>query len=242
MRYLPQAIASVVAQTFDDFEFIIYDDGGDIDEITDCYDSVEAYFQKIVDVTILSNSEPKKGFAYALNQAVTDARGRWIVSVDDDDILETNALATVASVIQNNPEGQFLYSDYREIDSAGKWLRKCKAPTLTEIGGFDLHGVLPFHLTAYRKSLYELVGGTDLEQHKAVDVDLYLKMLEQTVPVYIPELLYNHRLHGDRMGSDPDEQVLYAARAVRKAVERRGLDLNVRCTWTVTNPSHYPIR
>ncbi len=77
---LPNAIESILNQTFDDFEFIIVNDGS-----TDNTDAqIRYYADKDPRIVYLKNDE-NKGLIYSLNRALQVARGKYIARMDDDD-------------------------------------------------------------------------------------------------------------------------------------------------------------
>jgi glycosyltransferase involved in cell wall biosynthesis len=188
-------------------------------------------------IGVISSTE-NRGFAYALDKAIRHAPDGWIFSLDSDDILEPHAITTLIDYIEANEHSQFLYSNYWEIDWQGNKIREHEAPSAAEISGNDLWGKLPFHLTCFTKDLYLLGGGINLDHKYAVDVDLYLKMLELTIPVHIPESLYQYRRHADQMSSHADQQVVYTVKAINAAIERRGLPYKARLNWVLCGPDH----
>ena len=77
--YLHAAIDSILKQTFQNFEFLIVDDGSkdrSIDLILSYNDSR---------ISLLQN-EQNRGTAHALNQGIASARGDYIIRMDCDDI------------------------------------------------------------------------------------------------------------------------------------------------------------
>lgn len=75
---LPQAIESILSQTFSDFEFIIINDGSsdDTDEVVGHYnDSRIRYYR----------NDRNRGIAFSRNRAASLARGKYIMIMDDDD-------------------------------------------------------------------------------------------------------------------------------------------------------------
>lgn len=79
-KVLPHAIESILNQTYDDFEFIIINDGS-----TDETDGViKSYARKDNRIVYLKN-EKNKGLIYSLNLGLENARGEYIARMDDDD-------------------------------------------------------------------------------------------------------------------------------------------------------------
>ena len=77
---LPIAIESILNQTFQDFEFIIIDDGS----TDDTWNVIQSYAKKDSRIVPLKN-EVNKGLIYSLNRGLDTARGKYIARMDDDD-------------------------------------------------------------------------------------------------------------------------------------------------------------
>ncbi len=77
---LPDAIESILKQTFQDFEFIIIDDGS----TDDTWNVIQSYAEKDSRIVALRN-ERNKGLIYSLNRGLDVARGKYIARMDDDD-------------------------------------------------------------------------------------------------------------------------------------------------------------
>src|SRR5438105_9555149 len=78
--YLADAAGSVLSQTCGDFEFIIIDDGSE--------DSSLEILQELArgDSRVRLYSRPNTGYARALNEALSHARGEFIARMDADDV------------------------------------------------------------------------------------------------------------------------------------------------------------
>lgn len=96
---LPHAVESVLNQTFDDFEFIIVDDGS-----TDNTSKQLAFYaQKDPRIIILTN-EKNEGLIYSLNRALDAAHGKYIVRMDDDDKSVPHRLERQVWAMDLNPD------------------------------------------------------------------------------------------------------------------------------------------
>lgn len=92
---LEEAIDSVLAQTFDDFEFLIIDDGS-------TNDTVERIL-KYTDprICLLRN---KHDFIHSLNTGLNRARGKYIARMDSDDIMVPERLAVQFQIMEEHPD------------------------------------------------------------------------------------------------------------------------------------------
>src|SRR5262245_28434263 len=97
-RWLPQALASVEAQTFRDFELVIVDDG-----------STEDRTRRLLDVAarrpgITVHRTDNRGPSHARNLAIERARGPYILPLDADDYLAPTFLARTVPVLDAHPD------------------------------------------------------------------------------------------------------------------------------------------
>lgn len=96
---LPHAIESILNQTYDDFEFIIIDDGSN----DDTFEQLRYYAQKDPRIVLLRNEE-NRGLIYSLNRGLDVARGKYIVRMDDDDKSVPYRLERQVWAMESNPD------------------------------------------------------------------------------------------------------------------------------------------
>ncbi|MBO5441153.1 MAG: glycosyltransferase family 2 protein [Alphaproteobacteria bacterium] len=94
---LPNAIESILAQTYQDFEFIILNDGSpdNTDEVVAAYDDPRIRYYK---------NKQNKGIAYSRNRAASSARGKYIMIMDDDDISLPERMQKQVAFLESHPE------------------------------------------------------------------------------------------------------------------------------------------
>ena len=204
-RFLDEAWASLKAQTFTDFEWIVVLNqgarwvGGD---------------QRVKIV----QADEIRGVGAAKHRACALAKGEILVELDHDDLLCTEALEKIAQVFDSTDAG-FVYSDTAQIQEDGStdlstwdinngWEYRheiVEAPDKHEVfattaleptpHNLSLIWFAPNHLRAFRKSVYEQVGGYDITREFLDDQDLMCRMFQVTRFHHIPEVLYLQRAH-----------------------------------------------
>lgn len=94
---LPEAIESILAQTYQDYELIIINDGSpdNTDEVIAKYPTPRIRYYK--------NAE-NKGIAYSRNRAASLARGKYIMIMDDDDTSLPERMQKQVDYLENHPE------------------------------------------------------------------------------------------------------------------------------------------
>ncbi|MEH1803291.1 MAG: CHAT domain-containing protein [Nostoc sp.] len=217
--YLQEAIASVLAQTWQDFELLIWDDGS-----TDTSVAIaNNYAQQDGRVRIVQAHH--QGVAAACKAAISQTSGTYIGIVDSDDILAPTALAQTATVLNRYPETGFVYTDYLNIDQEGKVLgygHRCDIPYSPE--GL-LVNFMTFHFRLMRRSIYDRIGGVNtFFAGSAYDYDLCLRLSEITQVRQVKQPLYLYRNHSQSISvTRKKEQILWSRQAIAQALWRRGL-------------------
>lgn len=102
MKYIDEAIQSIITQSLPDFEFLIVDDGS-VDGTSELLDNYAKQDSRIV---VLRN-ENRAGLPASLNKALEVAKGRYIARMDDDDISERERLAEQVRFMDDNPDIHF---------------------------------------------------------------------------------------------------------------------------------------
>ncbi len=102
-----QAMASVLAQTFGDFELLVIDDGST--------DGTEAIVRSFSDSRIRFLRQRHQGFAAAMNHAIQEARGEFILGVDSDDFIERDYLRTLTDYAERYSGYDYYYPSVLKI-------------------------------------------------------------------------------------------------------------------------------
>lgn len=114
-QYGSAAIESILNQTFQDFEFIIVNDGST--------DGTNEILKTVSDPRVRILSLPRSGFLKALEHGVRQARGKWVARMDSDDISAPDRLERELEFLEAHPECSFVGSVYGIVTPNGKYLR-----------------------------------------------------------------------------------------------------------------------
>ena len=108
---LPRALDSVVAQTFNDWEIVLVDDGS-----TDGTARVASrYADRLADRFLYLRQE-NQGSSSARNYGIDASRGRFVAFLDSDDEFLPTKLRRQIELFDRRPELGFVYSDYAFVD------------------------------------------------------------------------------------------------------------------------------
>ncbi|MEL7505515.1 MAG: glycosyltransferase family A protein [Cyanobacteria bacterium J06554_6] len=111
MAYLPEALSSVLCQTFKNYEVIIVNDGS-IDQIVE-------WAAALTDVRIRLLSQENRGLAGARNTGIRESRGRYLAFLDADDCWHPTKLARQVELLEQRPEVGVVYTWMKLINSDG---------------------------------------------------------------------------------------------------------------------------
>ena len=217
-QYLAQAIASVLNQTYPDFELLIWDDGS-----TDrSMEIAQAYAQQDARVRVMG--APNQGIAKARNAAIAHLKGEYLGWVDSDDWLAPTALEETVALLKAQPKLGMVYTDYLTTNEAGlvqAYGQRCATPYSKER---LLLSFMTFHFRLMRRSVFDQIGGIDESFECSYDYDLCLRLSEVTPITHLQRPLYFYRCHSNsvtqyqRLG-----YIHWSQKAMQKALERRGL-------------------
>lgn len=134
--YIAQAIQSVLAQTFADFELIVVDDGST--------DNTARIISSFVDPRLRYIYQANRGLPSARNRGMAAARGSFVCFLDSDDVYLPHKLAVQHAHLVQTPALALSYGANIEIDPEGNPLWLKAAPTRVELA--DLLMGFPFNI------------------------------------------------------------------------------------------------
>lgn len=217
-HYLQEAIASILAQTYRDFELLIWDDGSTDDAVQ----VAQAYAAKDCRVTVVAATH--QGSTLALKAAIAQTTALYLGWVDDDDKLAPTALAETVAILNSHPEVGLVYTDYINIDETGRekgYGSRCRIPYSKERLLLDF---MTFHFRLIRRSVFDQVGGIDERAAYIEDYDLCLRLSEVTTVHHLQKPLYYYRQHdGNLSDQQRVAQILGSRDAIARAIQRQGL-------------------
>jgi glycosyltransferase involved in cell wall biosynthesis len=221
-RYVGEAVKSVLAQTFVDFEFLIVDDGS-----TDGSLAILRGFEA-ADPRIRLVSRPNTGYVVALNEMLGRARGEFLARMDADDVALPDRFALQAAYLDQHPRVGCVGCAYELIDGKGRMLaREIELTRNEEIQQAQLQGFATIcHPCAMmRREAVLAHGGYDPAMEPAEDLDLWLRMGESWQMANLEQVLMKYRVHGSSVSQVNQAKQLDCMReACARAWKRRGIE------------------
>jgi glycosyltransferase involved in cell wall biosynthesis len=234
-EYLRQCLDSAFSQQLDwddgAIEVVLADDGSTDPRVHALLDRLAA--ERRANLRIV-RSATNRGIAPTQNAAVAAAAGAYIAFLDCDDALAPNALRRAMDFIGANKGCDYFFSDRWDIDKAGKRIRLARYGGYADgrfVGDFKrdiLNGMVASHLKIIRKSSFEAVSGFDPEFSGVQDWELALKLLKFGKFVYLPQPLYQHRIHEKSVTSGDRRGQFHRTNLVRRKFAPEILNLDVR--------------
>ena len=193
--YVREAVESILAQSFTDFELIAIDDGST--------DGSGAILRELAarDARIILIEQPNDGAASARNKGLEMARADLIALMDADDVAMPERFALQHARMVQEPELAVLGSFIRVMDKAGDIIRLGEYPLTPEAAARHLeHNECPVANPAVmmrRDAVLKAGGYRKAFSSYAEDYDLWLRMSDLGYAIAnLPQLLLNYLWHG----------------------------------------------
>jgi glycosyltransferase involved in cell wall biosynthesis len=201
--HIAGALDSVLAQTFDDYEYLIAD-GGSTDGTLDVLSDYGPRFGG----RMTWRSESDDGLYDAMNRALHRASGEYVAFLGSDDRLLPGALAAVERAVAGTPKPDIVCGATRIVGPDGAWT---EPPLRTDRRGLPTRIPASHQSTFIRREALEAAGAFDLRFGIAADYDLYLRLVQAGAS----ELLTDDVLSEFGLGGASSRNALETAREYR---------------------------
>ncbi|HSW45594.1 MAG TPA: glycosyltransferase [Phycisphaerae bacterium] len=216
---LSDALDSVAAQTFRDYDIIIVDDGSN-DQTRDLVARRKE--------PIHYHWQPNQGVAEARNHALRITHSEFVAFLDSDDMWEPAFLDRSVTWLREHPEEALVYTDFVSTGPNGKPLRGHRKKPHTGRVTANLFASTFIHTSAVvaRAHLIRDAGGFDGRLTHNEDYDLWLRLSLRHRFGLIPEPLCRRRCHPHSLSRDGcrPETLLTKAELLERFYEHGGKD------------------
>jgi glycosyltransferase involved in cell wall biosynthesis len=226
-RFLLESVQSVLAQTLDDLELIVADDGST--------DGSLALLAAIPDPRLRVIRCPHRGISATMNAALAAAQGEFAARLDSDDLWQPDTLATLVGELRARPGVDVVYARAQGIDPAGHKLDTYRGRA-EPYPGETLRSILEDDFTAQialvtRRRCFELVGGWDENLATSEDWDLQLRLARHFRFAFLDRVVSYFRVHPASLTATPgsrDDFIAHRTRVLDKLWSDPALDPSVR--------------
>jgi glycosyltransferase involved in cell wall biosynthesis len=216
--FLAEAIASILAQSFRDFEVIAINDGS-LDASGEILDR-----KAQADDRVTALHQANAGVIATLNRGLALARGEFIARMDADDVAHPERFARQVAFLDIHPDVAAVGCSVTLIDEGGKRIRDVDYPGTPEaVAAFlEIGSALAHPAVMMRREIVRELGGYRAAYRHAEDYDLWLRLAERHRLANLPERLLLYRQHAAKLSfSFPIEQALATTIALLAARCRR---------------------
>ena len=194
---LRQAINSVFAQTVDNYEIIVVDDGST--------DHTASVIQSYADSRLRYVTRAHGGVSAARNYGIEMARGRYVAFLDSDDLFLPGKLEIQTQLMEAHADAGMVYSAYNSVDADGSFLATHPAPRYPSYREMLLACTIATPTVLARREALEAAGGFDTAMHLAEDIDLWCRITRRYSVLAVDEPLTLVRLHSQGTTRAPEE-------------------------------------
>jgi glycosyltransferase involved in cell wall biosynthesis len=192
-NYVTEAIQSILDQTFNDWEFIIVNDGS-----TDSTLETIKQIAKEDNRIIILNNESNSGVIKSLNKGLKVAKGEYVAKIDGDDVwTHREKLEKQVDFLENNLNYSLVGTWSRIVDRERKHLENMTGPSSDE----DIRKIILKYncfnhsSIVIRKSTLDKVGYYDENRNLCEDYELWLRIGKVAKIFNIPEFWVDYRVN-----------------------------------------------
>lgn len=200
-EYLPDAIESILNQTFSDFEFVIVDDGS-----TDRSATILAKYARKDHRIKLITSKKNQGIVKAVCIGLPNCHGKYIARMDSDDISLPDRLKLEYDYLNTHPEISAVGTGFDFMDQdgilTGGYVIRPTDPVQTRYEMF-FHCILHNPTTMSRADFYKHFNENNRENDNITDADYAFWLWMNSTCYYsnLPQRLFHYRLHPGRIST-----------------------------------------
>lgn len=194
-RYLRETLQSVLAQTINDYEIIVVDDGS-VDLTPNIVRDMDSRIRYLY--------QPNSGTAAAFNAGLRMSTAPYVMFLGADDLCQKQTISELLGFVAARPHLGVAYPWYQFIDEAGKLLPEVARPTWcgNPLRELAVTNTIPALATIIRRSELDSAGGFDERLRSREDWDLLLRLAQLGTHFdYIPEVLGRCRIHTSNKSS-----------------------------------------
>lgn len=207
--FLPEAIESLLSQTYPVFEIIVVDDGStdETKEVCDRYPTVQYIYQK------------NQGVSVARNTGIHVSTGEYLLFLDSDDCLLPQAVEIGINCINAHPEVGFVFGNYifQSMNPDGSYKTEQVYDNQPEVASYATllaaEHKIQCACVIFRRVAIEAVGGFDPNLATMEDINLFLRVAREFPIHFHNQIVFKYRYHGSNLSAKSAEMLISALHA-----------------------------
>lgn len=237
-RYISGAIDSILTQDYQDFEFIVVDDGS-TDQTASMLSLIKDPRLKVI------THKNNMGIVTSLNDGVRASKGKYIARMDSDDLSDPKRFSIQVDYLDKHRDCAAVGSFVRLIDPAGKTLYTIEQPTrdLAIKSHLLQDSCIAHGSVMMRKSAIEEVGlyNDSSDVVHAEDYDLFVRFAAKYKLANVPEYLYVRIEHDHSISHIHSKTQQQSARYISQRAQKL-IRIPVKPLFSILMPTHNKAR
>jgi glycosyltransferase involved in cell wall biosynthesis len=233
-KFVGYAIESILGQTFQDFEFVIVNDGS-----TDrTVDILAEYSAK--DTRIRVFSQANAGTTAAANMGLSVVRGKYVARLDSDDVSNPHRLQTEVDFLASHSEVALVGGGADIIDLTGAIVGERNIRTMSPARTLTHRCIYQQSDVMFRRDIVVALGGYREKFRNAQDYDLWLRISEVADVAKLNEILGSWRLNGGGYTLSRAREQKEEVRIIKRfAQQRRSLGRDEYSAYSAPSPAKH---
>jgi glycosyltransferase involved in cell wall biosynthesis len=219
--FLEEALSSVLAQTYQDIEAIVVDDGSN--------DGTAEFLEDLGDERVKFIRTEHLGPASARNAAAGIAQGKFLAFCDSDDIWSSDKLEKQLPLFECDPRPVLVFSNAAIFDSGRKSdetvFDNQKPLAGSAFDALTLDNFIPTSSVILAKEVFDQTGGFEDRFCPAEDYRLWLRSAKIGTIDYLEEPLVKYRRHPGQLGNDRTRMFPICAEVILDALKEEGMEV-----------------
>jgi glycosyltransferase involved in cell wall biosynthesis len=190
VKFIRQAINSVLSQSYQKIEYMIID-GGSTDGSQEIIREYEAHLAYWV-------SEPDRGQAHALNKGFARANGEILCWINSDDLLVPGSLEKVARCLSATTDSAWMIGAAELIDDRNRITQVRRPVNIEESTFYRWRSEwFPQQSTFWNRAMWNDIGPLDEKLTYTMDLAAWIRMFCRAKPFLLDEVMAKYRIHSN---------------------------------------------